>query len=458
MLKRNDGQGLVARRCVAAASVGAILFGAIGLVINPAQAATQVDKIPLAISIGDSFISGEGGRFAGNIYDSRESDKAQDKGPHNKGNNSNVDAWGGHDFKETYTHDSEHEYIDGNQECHRSDSAEIQSTKKAFGWTPVNLACSGATSSDILKDWYLDEEPQVKQLAKLANDPKYDIKAVVVSIGGNDVGFSDLMSKLVQITDTNSPEDQSWKNKLNPFVKKKNIWEEYAENISEVSAKITTTLNTITDTMRSAGYEDDTYRFVYQSYTNLFAGSNNRYMAVDSKSQLKRLESPGVPLSNYTVDYSRSTMVPALTAMTREGWWVAKNKNIQFMNVTNAFEGHELSSKSTEQILAKQNKVPNPATAEWVVPINSNFIVGSIAKTSRHFESFHPNRFGQEAYGTCLVATIKSISRQMHCTGQADKPPSEIKTQTGSGGTIRGSFNMSLPASHELLGYYVPRI
>lgn len=439
---------------IAIVTAGALLGGpaAAGVVAAPALPASDT-KTPLAISIGDSFISGEGGRFAGSLYDSRESDEAQDNGPHNAGRETYQDPWGGYDFKMEKNGDGE--IVDSNQSCHRSDSAEIQATKNAYGWTPVNLACSGAVSGDVMTDWYHAEQAQVKQLAKLANDNRYDIKTVVVSIGGNDLGFSDLMAKLIQITDTNSPEDQPFSNKINPFVKKKTVWGGYAETIPDVKKKITNTLNSVSDTMRNAGYADGSYRFVYQSYSNLFAGSDNRYMAVDSPRQLKRLESPGVPLSNYTVDHSRSTMVPALTSMTYEAMKQASNKNIQYLDLTNAFNGHELSSKDTQQLLVKDGKTPRAATAEWVVPVNSNFIAGSIAKTSRHFESFHPNRFGQEAYGTCLVAALKSSARELVCVGQPGKPPSQLKISP-AGGSLPGVFSGSIPQSNQWRGHYVP--
>lgn len=441
-------------RVIAVVGVVALVCGVSGRAASAAPSEKSDEKIPLAISLGDSFISGEGGRFAGNIYDSRESDEAQDEGPHNKGRLVYQDSWGSYEFSEGKNADRE--TVDSSVSCHRSDSAEIQATRAAFGWTPVNLACSGAKSRDVTVDWYHEEEAQVKQLAKLAKDPRYDIKAVVLSIGGNDLGFSDLMGKLVQVSSTNSPTDQTLGNWINPFATKKTLWQEYAQNIPDIEDKIANTLNSITNTMRAAGYRDGTYRFVYQSYSNLFAGSHHRYMAVDSKWQLGRQESPGVPLSNATVDYSRSHMVPALTQMTKAGLAKANNKFIQFMDLTNAFNGHELSSRDTEQILIKQKKVPEAATAEWVVPINSNFVAGAIVKSSRHFESFHPNRFGQEAYGTCLVAAIKSNHRELVCVGQPDKPPTELEITT-KGGLLPGGLNLKQPAFHELINYYLPK-
>lgn len=116
MLNATSRRGSIAKKCGAAISAGVILIGATGLVANPAQAAAQSDKIPLAISIGDSFISGEGGRFAGSIYSSSTSDGAEDKGPHNMGSGVYENAWGGREF-ENIKH-PQGGFLDSSQACH----------------------------------------------------------------------------------------------------------------------------------------------------------------------------------------------------------------------------------------------------------------------------------------------------------------------------------------------------
>lgn len=186
-------------------------------------------------------------------------------------------------------------------------------------------------------------------------------------------------------------------------------------------------LDTISDIMRKNGYEDGSYRLVQQSYSNIFAGSNQRYESTGSEDQMKVYESPGVALSNATVNYSRRVMVPAITKMGQDAVAAASNKSIQFMNLTNALAGHELSSTYTKYTFKHENRVPDPATAEWVVPLNSNYMAGAIG-THRQQESYHPNRYGQEAYGTCLAATLKTAQREMVCVGQPNKGPNLIRT------------------------------
>lgn len=402
----------IATSTVAIAGIGAVLSMGI---VNPAQGAapaiSKSDPTPIAISIGDSFISGEGGRYNGNKYSGYLSDGAVDTGDHATGMRSYEDSWGGQDF-----------YADwfgwSNRWCHRSDSAEIKATK-ALGWTPVNLACSGAVASDVLTETYRSEKPQVQRLNDLAGNKNYDIKNITVSIGGNDLEFSSILTEATQISSYHDAE-------------KDGIWKKREHKIPAVQAKITSTLNKISEVMRSNGYPDGSYRFVYQSYSNIFASSDNRIMSVDSNWQKNDKESPGVALSNATVDFSRSTMVPAITKMTQDAARAADNKSIQFMDLSDVLNGHELSNKQTYFSRSSEGGVPNAATAEWVVPLNSSYIAGGLG-THRQQESYHPNRYGQQAYGTCLVATLETNAAEVACTGIARHYPTDLVVRERGG-------------------------
>ena len=84
----------------------------------------------VAVSLGDSFISGEAGRWNGNVG--------------KKGNFGLIDA-GANAYWDTATGESE-------AKCHRSKSAEIH----IDGITGVNIACSGAittSKSNLVGDW-----------------------------------------------------------------------------------------------------------------------------------------------------------------------------------------------------------------------------------------------------------------------------------------------------------------
>lgn len=364
-----------------------------------ASASETKNRKPIAISIGDSFISGEGGRFAGNTYSKMKSDGANDKGQHNLG-------W------EVYRNQTGGEATGDSVRCHRSTSAEIHAAAAAFGWHAVNLACSGAVTHDVLHDGYRGEKSQLNQLKDYAQNPNNEIKTIVVSIGGNDLGFSDILTEATQVAEYHD-------------AKKEQIFEKKMVHREQYRKAITATLDAITDVMRGAGYADGSYKFVDQSYPSLFAGSNNRYKTTSLMDSVYE-ESPGVPMSNATVDHSRAYMVPEIAKLIKESRDYAKNKHIQFLDLSNAFAGHEISSKDTKMMVNTKQR-PEARTAEWAVPINSNFIAGSKLDTQRQQESYHPNFYGQQAMGTCLVRALQSDASVLICSGQAGHGPEHMK-------------------------------
>ena len=105
-------------------AVGALLFSLIGGMVAMGAPAAHADGpgvgTPWVVSVGDSAISGEAGRWAGNT----------------NGSSGNVDALGPTAYYDNATNTAEQ--IPG---CHRSKSAEIY---LGGGVNGMNLACSGA--------------------------------------------------------------------------------------------------------------------------------------------------------------------------------------------------------------------------------------------------------------------------------------------------------------------------
>jgi len=127
---------------------------------------------PSVVALGDSAISGEAGRWAGNT----------------NGAPSRTDALGS-----TAYHDvSGAESTPG---CHRSKAAEVHI---GDGVKSVNLACSGARtytrfSDGAFKpgiDFYSNGAFKGQALALQEYAASNNVKAVVVLIGANDYGFS----------------------------------------------------------------------------------------------------------------------------------------------------------------------------------------------------------------------------------------------------------------------------
>ncbi len=147
-------------------------------------AAAPAAARPTAIvSIGDSFISGEGGRWLGNGSEPFGTRSGTDRAAFDCG------ALGcGYDAARVYGASEAND-------CHRSDLAPIESAPIAVD-EKVNLACSGAKAGDL---WpaaeggteHFGEPAEADQLAVVGR--RADVRMVVVTVGANDVGFGELV-------------------------------------------------------------------------------------------------------------------------------------------------------------------------------------------------------------------------------------------------------------------------
>ncbi|MCG6498160.1 hypothetical protein [Kitasatospora sp. A2-31] len=175
------------RRLLAAAL--ALPLSALGLVVGaaaPARAigaaaparATAGTGTTASVTLGDSYISGEAGRWKGNSLATGGSRAGTDR------------SWTGSGYDPARIYGST--YASG---CDRSDVAEVRSAP-TVAQTRINLACSGAVAANVYRaanggQSFKGEAPQADQLAAVA--AQYDVKAITLSIGGNDLGFSDVI-------------------------------------------------------------------------------------------------------------------------------------------------------------------------------------------------------------------------------------------------------------------------
>ncbi|RAG80320.1 hypothetical protein DN069_38755, partial [Streptacidiphilus pinicola] len=123
--------------------------------------------------MGDSYISGEAGRWLGNSDDTSGSRDGTDRAYVNGSYDPTVV------YGPTY-----------NSGCDRSDTAEVNSAPGLAQSTRINIACSGATTANVLRaadggQSFKGEAPQADQLAQLAATD--DVQTIVLSIGGNDL-------------------------------------------------------------------------------------------------------------------------------------------------------------------------------------------------------------------------------------------------------------------------------
>jgi len=322
----------------------------------------EESSLPTAIvSLGDSYISGEGGRWEGNSSRSGGDRRGTDRAA--------FSYWAG------WYYDSTTVYEGG--ACHRSDVAPIHSTGIAVD-TSINLACSGAESVNIFRasnggQSFKGEAPQADQLATVAAD--YNVEMIVLSIGGNDLGFADM---IVDCTVRYNTSSSWWKNTCN------GTQQTNADNrMPEAMAGVAKAIDEIRAVMDAAGQDPSSYRLVLQSYASpIPRGSEFRYREWG----WARTTKGGCPFWNVDATWARDTLVPQISSNLEA---VAATKGVEFLDMSNAFEGREVCSDSASQ-------GPGGATGEW-----GRFLVTGITQGDAQ-ESMHPNAYGQVANGTCL--------------------------------------------------------
>ncbi|MFH7594258.1 GDSL-type esterase/lipase family protein [Streptomyces racemochromogenes] len=341
-------------------AAGALLVGGAG----PAAAGPGTGPTAV-VSMGDSYISGEAGRWKGNSLTNSGSRNGTDR------------AW-----VSGSTYDPAKVYGSTAGGCDRSDSAEVLSAG-AVAETAVNLACSGATSENVFRASnggvaYKGEAPQADQLAAVA--ASRNVKVIALSVGGNDLGFADIIKECAL-----------------DFV----LWNSYCYDdqqasvdakIDGVMADVGKSVDEIRAVMRGAGYTDSSYRIVLQSYPSpIPRGAENRY----TQSDWSRLNSGGCPFWNRDSDWARDSLVPQLANRLKQ---VAAAKGTQFLDLRDMMQGREVCAKASKQVTST---VPASAkTSEWARWIDNNETQGLVQ------ESMHPNHFGQLAVGRCLALAV----------------------------------------------------
>ncbi|MGW0400414.1 GDSL-type esterase/lipase family protein [Streptomyces sp. NPDC003002] len=341
-------------------AVGALVAGGAGTAVaGPGDGPTAV------VSMGDSYISGEAGRWKGNSLTNSGSRNGTDRG-----------------WVSGSVYDPGKVYGSTAGGCHRSDSAEVRSAGPIAD-VAVNLACSGAVSDNVFRAAnggvaYKGEAPQADQLAAVA--ASHDVKFIVLSIGGNDLGFADIIENCAY-----------------DFI----LWNSYChddqqyavdQKIDGVMAKVGKSVDEVRTVMRGAGYADSSYRIVLQSYPSpIPRGAENRY----PQSDWSRLNTGGCPFWNRDSDWARDSLVPQIAGRLKG---VAAAKGVQFLDLRDMLQGREVCAKASKQV---SSTVPASATtSEWARWIDNNETQGLIQ------ESMHPNHFGQLAAGRCLALVV----------------------------------------------------
>ena len=348
----------------------------------------------VAVSMGDSFIAGEAGRWKGNSIAVTGDFDGTDRA-------AKSNRFGMTEYKpeivygNTVNPTRDQPTGDG---CHRSDVAPIKGVERveSFVLKPVNIACSGAKTANILTEPFKGEKPQIEQLAQEAQEN--DVKLIVVSIGGNNLGFSEIVKGCTALWVVRIILDEDHtcqglnKTRLDRI---DNVMESVVEVITEVKATM--------GKLKYELYED--YRLVLQSNPSPIPDGDS--IRVDDL-HVKRVLA-GCPFRNVDLTWAHNNIVREISGRMET---VATSENIDFLNLVDALAGHEVCAKGVHRA-SNKFAATNSKEMEWM-----RFVTFGIPNTLIAFgsqgsktESLHPNFYGQLAMQDCIKQLWKEISK-----------------------------------------------
>jgi hypothetical protein len=366
---------------------------------------------PWVVTLGDSYISGEAGRWAGNTNES----------------SSWIDALGekAYDDNEGKTA----ELIPG---CHRSASAEVYI---GGGVNGENLACSGAKTSSFTNeekefkpgiDFYNSggHEGQALMLQHFA--AKHNVKLVAVTIGGNNYNFASIVQTCIEDF-LISPE--WWPDLCHEESSVTNNFT--ASNVKTQTTAIKGAFQNVATAMKEAGYSTSQYTVLAQDYPSPIPnGSEFRY----SQKGYSRQEVGGCGFWNEDANYANSTMLPTIDSSVFKGAEEAGLSNLEEMQVSGAFNSHRLCDKGVglleEEGLKSWKEAEAVNKTEWFNQVRT---VTALFPPYELQEDLHPNYWAQLGLRNCLTQAYNSGT-----------PKGGTCTISGSGLNSAGEPNMSL--------------
>jgi hypothetical protein len=393
-------------------------------------ATVQQQQLPWVVSVGDSFISGEGGRWAGNTHSDAQGNLPIEWG--------RIDALEGGAYANPLNFEDKGEAI---PLCHRSQSAEV-----FFSFIPkgqfvkgINFACSGSgTVSMNLPGYFgllnpalqnpwqpafkpgLDFVRQVGQgqpinnrqvcpnvvcnsqsamLERFAKERKKNneaIKMVVVSIGGNDFGFGYVMRRCVaaflQIKQCSTEPD------VEALFEKATA--EKREQAIEIGIK------NVGQAMANAGFQENEYTILVQDYPSPLP-EKNRYPSRWGKQLVG-----GCPMNDADAAWANQTALKVVNNTVLQAKIDAENNSkfkIRFMDLEDAFNGRRLCEEGLELVGPTWAAPLNPKVPRWQAAGAADVTewfnqIRLITTTTPAYlqEDLHPNFWAQLALRNCL--------------------------------------------------------
>ena len=321
---------------------------------------------PAIVSMGDSSISGEGGRWAGNAIGS---------------SGAAVDALG----TSAYWDNGSSEKISG---CHRSKTAEVHI---GGGVISENLACSGAMTStwningdgwkpglDIASTTLSDGTKRYGQVLQLGQYARtHNVKAIVVGVGANNYGFGEVVKRCM--------ERYYWtwegvKNYCFSGTDDADMISRFdAAHAQKVAHETLSALTLVHKEMQQAGYQSSDYTIILQTYWSAiphgseFAYGESAATFPGGSMHNSRISLGGCGVFNADADWLNDTVLDTINA----GIYWVKNAlqtdistgrfpNTVVLNMEHALDGHRLCEFGTGYPTSWQ-QAGAVDLSEWVV-------------------------------------------------------------------------------------------
>lgn len=407
------------------------------------------------VSLGESYVSGEGGRWAGNSNTSPSS----------------VDALGPHAYDDNATNSLSNppgaptpgtfELIPG---CHRSHAARVF----IRGLSGLNLACSGARTDSHFAfppvnpgfkpgiDFFMSSlnGGQAAKLSTFAGSHR--VRLVVIGIGGNDFGFGSMVSACLKayLTSRNDAGFHTSKKlvytgsygKLDPrryadldnwhwitvqgaaYDNRKYCSEDSSitslvspGHAASVRAKVKTAILNAATALAAKGYQRKDYSILVQTVPDPIAGSAQ--MRYSQGAAFKPLDPStwwdkprqmigGCGLWNKDLDWVHNVVIPVLNSTFKQAandaaaatvGFPAYHPRVAVLDVENAFAGRRLCEIGTGLLPSGSvTSWTSPGAvdvSEWVTQIRTLSVLGSPYQLQ---EGIHPGYWGHLALRACV--------------------------------------------------------
>ena len=353
-----------------------IAVAAVLAMVAPAANAGPSSSTTAIVALGDSFSSGEAGRWNGNslnIFGTRDgTDRAA---------RCTLGVFCSYDATRVYGSS----YANG---CHRADVAPIKTAPISVN-EKINLACSGAKTSNIWRgsqggQAFKGEAPQADQLLPIAQQK--NVKLVLLNITANDLGFADHVIDCTvawSLGYTCNAAEQA----------------EIVAGLPAAASGLRKAIDEVRTVMSAAGYSTSQYKFLIQGYASpVPVGADIRY----PQSSWDRLTVGGCPFYDVDANWAKNTATPTIVNNMRG---VASEKGVRFLDVRDSLNGHEVCHRNSSLVTSS----PNPVRHEWVRWINTGITQGDSQ------ESLHPNAYGERAIGKCIALSYAQASGNHTC-------------------------------------------